>query len=116
MSRNRRSDLIGASDGDHGLRDLIDRKRLEGLATVFIGISQLPLAFVFADAVHWSSLFVVGCGGWLLVGIGVNLSQGREAFESGWEVENERLRGVSAAVTFVLAVAVAASSVWLLVT
>lgn len=65
-----------------GLQRRIDRSQLTGLTTLLVGVSQLPLAFALAEN-HWA-LFVMGSGGWLLIGIGINLLQGREAFEIGW--------------------------------
>jgi len=82
MRQSLLSRLEFRSGRGHGPRSLLDQNQITGLATVFIGMSQLPLAFVFAN--HWASLFVVGSGGWLLIGIGVNVFRGREPFEVGW--------------------------------
>ena len=109
MDRNWFSGLAAMSDGDHSLGNPINRNRLNGLATVFIGISQLPLAFIFMD--HWLSLFVIGSGGWLLIGIGVNVFRGREAFEIGWS-GSDRVEWLNTAVIATYAIAVVAATVF----
>lgn len=64
---------------------MVTQERLNGLAALLIGVSQLPLAFVLADATgNDISLFIIGAGGWLLIGIGVNVFRGMEAFEVDW--------------------------------
>jgi hypothetical protein len=98
------------SGGSHSLRDLVNRDRLNGLATILVGVSQLPLAFMFADATGYeSSLFVIGAGGWLLIGIGANVFRGMEAFELDWS-ESERAAWLSTIIACILAVVVAAAA------
>ncbi len=50
-------------------------------------------------------LFVLGGGGWALIGIGVNLFQGREAFDGGW-IESERVMWVWTIWSFIFALGV----------
>jgi hypothetical protein len=114
MDQNQHSKSAGMLDGDRDF--LINQSQLMGLATVFIGLSQLPMAIILANVTgHDSSLFVVGAGGWLLIGIGVNLFRGMEAFESKWG-KNERLEWLSVTVTVVLALAVVAVSGFMTIT
>jgi hypothetical protein len=115
MSQNRRSRLAPLSDGDRSLRDRMNQNHLNGLATVLAGMSQLSLAVMFADVTGDDiSLFIGGAGGWLLIGIGVNVFQGKEVFDDGW-VESKRVTWLLTAVQFILAVAVVAATVWILI-
>ena len=120
MTQNQRSNLTTESDGEHSPRGLIDRKRLTGLAVVLIGISQVLLGLSGLAESSWSGLtesswviFVLGGGGWLLIGIGVNLLRGREAFDDGW-IESRRVSWLNTTVMFVLAVGATAGTVWVL--
>jgi hypothetical protein len=115
MGQNRLSRLATVSDDGRSLRDLADRNRLTGLATVLVGVSQLPIAFIAAESTGYDSLlFIVGASGWLLIGIGVNMLRGKEAFDDGW-VDSERVEWLWTAVMFVIAVAVAAATVFLVI-
>ncbi len=79
------------SIGNHRFRDLINQDRLNGLAAIVIGMSQLPMAFMFADATRFDiSLWVIGVSGMLLIAIGVNVFRGMEAFEIAWS-ESKRV-------------------------
>lgn len=112
MTRNRFPRLAIAS-GDHGFSGPLNRARFIGLAVVLVGVSQLPIAFIAADATgHDGMLFVVGAGGWLLISIGVNLLRDRSAFDDGW-TESERVEWLLAGVTFVSAVVIAVAAVFI---
>jgi hypothetical protein len=77
---------------------------------MLVGVSQLPLAFVLAElSDEYLSLFVIGSGGWLLIGIGINLITGKDAFYNGW-TDNERIQWYMAAGLFLLAIVVVVSS------
>lgn len=85
------------------LRNAISRNKLYGLTSVLVGSSQLPLAFLLADLTNQSlAVFVIGSGGWLLIGLGINLLQGKRAFHTEW-TDNERYRWLIAAVICLLA-------------
>jgi hypothetical protein len=123
MSWNRESGITAASSDERGLGDLIDRQRLDGLAAILVGTSQVLLGMTGFGSSGWSgltmsswSIFLLGGGGWLLIGIGINLFQGRGAFESGWGLglESERLVWLGTVTTFVIAVFFAAGAVWVL--
>lgn len=107
MGRNRLPRPVDVFDDR---RQFIGRFRLAGFATVLVGLSQLPVAVLVADATgHDSLLLVIGGGGWLLVGIGVNILRGREAFETrrdgdGW------WPWLSAIVTVIVAISVAVAA------
>lgn len=111
MDQNQPTGLATVSNGDSSFHNLIDRNRLTGLATILVGISQLPLAFMFAE--HWPSFFVIGSGGALLIRIGIHVFQGRGTFETGWG-ESEWVAWLSTVVLFIFAVAVATGTVWVL--
>ena len=120
MAQSQRSGSPIESDGDHSLRSLLDRKRLTGLAVALIGASQVLLGTSRLVGSSWSgftesawTIFVLGGGGWLLIGIGSNLFRGRAAFDDGW-IERERVAWLHTAVMFVLAVGVTAGVVWVL--
>lgn len=103
MGQNRTHGVADDRSGERGLRDTIDEYRLAGLACVLVGVSQLPLAFIHAESN--ASLFVVGAGGWMLIGIGINLLQGRRAFEIRW-TDNGTISWLIAAMLVVFAVLV----------
>lgn len=110
MDQNRSSGLGAVSSGGQSLRDVVNRDHLNGLATILIGVSQLPLAFVLADSTGEEiSLFAIGAGGWLLIGIGVNVFRGREAFELDWS-KSERAAWLNTIMTCIFAVVVAAAA------
>lgn len=81
MVSNRLSRLLSSPDGESRLRGSAERSRLSGLACVLVGVSQLPLAFLGERSL---APFVIGSGGWLLIGIGVNLAGGRGALDFEW--------------------------------
>jgi hypothetical protein len=83
MGQNQRSILAAISDSDHTPRDLIDRNQFDGFTAIIIGMSQVLLALTFPKG--WLLPFVVVSGGFLLISIGINLLQGKEAFENRWE-------------------------------
>ena len=110
MDQNRLSGFGAVSRGRSSLADVVSRNRLNGLAAIIIGLSQLPLAFMVADSTGYEiSLFVIGAGGWLLVGIGVNVFRGMEAFEFDWS-ESNRVAWVSTIVTCLFATVVATAA------
>lgn len=121
MDQNRVSGVTPTSDRDHSLRELIDRKQVDGLAIVLLGITQVLLATVSLMQSSWSgitvsswSTFVLGGGGWLLIGVGVSVFQGRVVFEpeSGWGIDNQRLAWIGTAAIFAVSVGAAAVAVW----
>jgi hypothetical protein len=81
MAQNRLYDLLSLSESESRLRSSVGQSQLTGLACVLVGASQLPLAFVVSE--QSLVVFSMGSGGWLLISIGVNLLQGRDAF-GGW--------------------------------
>lgn len=103
MTDSRQSGVIDDDGGEQVLRNRIDEHQLAGIACVLVGVSQLPLAFVYAESTP--SLFVVGAGGWMLIGIGINLLQGRAAFEIEW-ADDETISWLIAAVLVVLSIGV----------
>jgi hypothetical protein len=106
MDQNQLSGSGAVSIGDHSLRDSVNQDRLNGLAAIVVGVSQLPLAFMFADATGYeSSLFVIGAGGILLSAIGVNVFRGMGPFEVDWS-ESKRVAWLSTIVTCLYAVVV----------
>lgn len=83
---------------------------LKGLTCMLVGVAQLPLAFRVAEITGESAaLFVMGSGGWLLIGIGINLFRRRAPFEITWTDSNraELLQAVFLVVLSVIVVAVA---------
>lgn len=119
MEQNQISSRATESD-DHSHRNRIDRNQLTGLATVLVGMSQVLLGLSGLMNSSWSGLtesawtiFVLGAGGWLLVGIGVNQFWGRAAFGDGW-IESEWVAWLTTTVVFILSVGVAAGVVWVL--
>lgn len=107
MAQNRLYRLLSTSGSESRLRGLISQSQLIGLACVLIGASQLPLAFRVSE--QSLVLFIMGCAGWLLIGIGVNLFRGKEGFEVGWS-ENDRIAWLNAAWTLLLALLVVAAT------
>jgi len=87
MAQNRLYRHLSSARRGSRLRDSVGQSQLVGLACVLIGASQLPLAFLVSE--QSLILFVMGCGGWLLISLGINLFRGNEAFESRWD-SNER--------------------------
>lgn len=123
MDQNQASEITPSplSDRDHDLRDLIDRNRLNGFAIVLFGVTQVVLAMVALGQSSWSgltvsswSIFVFGGGGWLLIGIGVSMFQGRMTFENSWGTESVRLRWLGTVTTLVISVGAATGAVWVL--
>lgn len=81
-----------------------------GILTILVGVSQLPIAWSFAiDNNPW--MFVVGSGGWLLIGIGGNLLMGRHAFWSHWSQSSD-LGKFSLITLTLLSIAVVISSIY----
>lgn len=74
---------------------------------MLIGVSQLPLAFLVSE--QSLVLFIMGCAGWLLIGIGVSLFRGKEGFEIDWN-ENDRIAWLNAAWTLLLALLIVAAT------
>ncbi|MFC6723694.1 hypothetical protein ACFQE1_04710 [Halobium palmae] len=109
MPQNRLPRLLSLSlsSGESRLRDSIDQSQLTGLACVLVGASQLPLAFLVGE--QSLILFVMGCAGWMLIGLGVDLLRGKEAFETGWG-ESERIEWLSAAWVLLFALFVVAAT------
>jgi hypothetical protein len=58
---------------------------------VLIGLCQLPIGILYREQAL--VLFITGSGGWLLISIGVNLFQGKEAI-GGWS-DSERVAWLS---------------------
>lgn len=115
MGPPRVSFLDTSSNGDRRLRDLIKQQQALGIITLLIGLSQVVLALSFIDPgpllatpSSWVG-FVLAAGGWMLIGIGMNVFQDRKAF-NGWN--SERVRWLSIVVMFLLTVGVAAGTVW----
>lgn len=112
MSRYRLSVLDRSSNGDRALRDLIVLQQVNGIVTLLLGVSQVLFIMHFMGSsepdVTTSSLplFVLGGGGWALIGIGVNLFKGKEAFDGGW-IESERVMWVWTIGSFIFALGVA---------
>jgi predicted membrane channel-forming protein YqfA (hemolysin III family) len=92
MARTRLTRLISSSGDESRLRGPIDRSRLTGLGCVLVGLCQLPLANLYHEQAL--ALFITASGGWLLVGIGMNLFRGKEAFDFGWS-DSERVAWLS---------------------
>lgn len=81
-----------------------------GLLVVLVGTSQLPIALGFAtDNNQW--MLVVGSGGWLLIGIGINLMMGQRALWSDWN-ESGKHGMISLATLTLLTIAVVVSSIY----
>lgn len=77
-----------------------------GVTCLLVGVAQLPLAFRVADLTGESTaMFVMGSGGWLLIGIGINLLRRRSAFEIGW-TDSNRIAYLEAAFLIVLSILV----------
>jgi hypothetical protein len=115
MDQNQLTGFGGVSSGSHSLRDSVNRDHLNGLAAILVGVSQLPLAVMFADVTGYeSSLFVIGAGGFLLIAIGVNVFRGMGPFEVDW-IESERVTQLSMIINLVIAVVVAAAAFLILV-
>lgn len=123
MDQNQSSEAIPLLDRSHSFRGLIARNQLDGIAIVLVGITQVLLGLSGLGKSSWSGLtetswrfFVLGGGGWLLIGIGVTVFQGRVTFESGdrWGIQSERLAWLSTVVTFLITVGAAAGAVWIL--
>ena len=113
MDQNWLSGFVGTSGGGHNLHDRIDRNQLNALATVLIGICQLPLAFIFTE--NWIPIFIIGSGGWLLIGIGVYMFQRKVAFDIRW-FGGKWGAWLSTAVLAMYAIAVVAATVAVLMT
>lgn len=97
-------------DGNRSFRDILNRNQLYGLTCLLIGMSQLPLAFILADLSNQPlSLLVIGAGGWLLIGVGINLLQGGGAFQNGW-TNNERVEWLMAAVLLLFSIGIVAAA------
>ena len=121
MDQNQVSEVTPMSYRDHDLRDLINRNRLDGFAIILFGVTQVVLAMVVLGQSSWSgltvsswSIFVFGGGGWLLIGIGVSIFQGRMMFENSWGTESVWLRWVGTVTTLVISVGAATVAVWVL--
>lgn len=115
MDQNWVSSLGAVSIGGHRFRDLINRDRLNGLAAIVIGISQLPMAFVLADSTGFDiSLYVIGVGGILLIAIGVNVFRGMEAFEVEWS-DRVWVAWLDTTIRCIFAIVVAAGTYWILI-
>ena len=110
MDRSWSTDSNEASRSGHWLSDRVSRHHLNGLAAIVVGLSQLPLAFMFADATGYeSSIYVVGGGGWMLIGVGINEFRGMEAFEIDWSASN-RVAWYGTVLTCILAGVVAVAA------
>lgn len=92
MAQNRLYRLLSTAGSKSRLRGSVGQSQLAGIACVLIGVSQLPVAFVVGE--QPLVLFIIGSGGWLLIGIGVNIFRGREGSEV-WG-NNERTSWLSA--------------------
>jgi hypothetical protein len=117
MGQNRVSIFDPRSNGDRRLRDLIEQHRVLGIIPLLMGLSQVILGMHFigpgpllATPSSWVG-FVLAAGGWLLIGIGFNVFQGREAFDGGW-IDSERVTWVWAVTTVVFTVGIATATVW----
>jgi hypothetical protein len=113
MDQNWISGLGIPSSGGHSLRDWVDQDRLNGLATILIGMSQLPMAFVLADSTGFEiPLFVIVVGSVVLIAIGVNVFRGMEAFEVEWS-ESERVAWLDTVMRCMFAIVVTAATFWI---
>lgn len=103
MSQNRLDRFLSLSGSKSRLRGSVGQSQLAGIACVLIGASQLPVAFVVSE--QSLVFFIMGSGGWLLIGIGVNLFRGKDAFELGWS-NNKRISWLSAVWTLLFSLLV----------
>lgn len=106
MGQNRLSRLLSSSDSESRLLESVRRSQLTGLACVFVGVSQLLLAFLGERSL---APFVAGSGGWLLISIGVNLFRGRGALDFEW-TNSERGAWLGSAWLFVFGLLVVAAT------
>jgi putative Mn2+ efflux pump MntP len=109
MDQSQRSVLDPISDGNHSLRDRIDRHRLISFVIVVVGLSQLLLAFATPLASDWLSSLVVMVGGVLLIIIGRHMCHHKEPFEGEWG--SEWLAWLESIQSVIFAVGVAAAAV-----
>jgi hypothetical protein len=120
MDQNRSSDVALTPDDDHNYRDLIDQSHVIGLSTMLIGTAQVLLgmagltSFSGFTVSYWSSVFLGG-GGWLLIGIGINVFRGRGAFDDPW-IKSERVEWLFSAIMLIGAVGLTAGAVFTLLT
>lgn len=104
------SGLGGLSRGGHSLREAVTRGRLNGLATILIGVGQLSLAFVLADTTGFElALFVIAVGSLVLIAIGSNVFRGMEAFAVDWS-DSERVAWADTITRCLFAVGVVVAS------
>lgn len=119
MDQNRVSILTPRSNGDDRLRDLIEQHRVFGIMSLLMGLSQVMLGMHFIGPgtllATPSSLVgvVLAAGGLLLITIGLNVFQGREAFDGGW-IDSERGMWIWAGIAVVFTIGIAAGTVWVL--
>lgn len=108
----KRNILVAIPGSNDDLRDRIDRHRLITHTVMLVGVSQLLL--VFSYPVNSNSLvpFIVGSGGWLLIGIAANSYMGREALVVGWK--SERGKWIGSIMAFIIAIVMVAVAVWIL--
>lgn len=110
MSQNRVTDYDAASDNDDHLRDRIDRHRFASLTVILVGLSQVLLTFSLLPPENAWYSFVIG-GGLLLVSIGLNAYRRKEPLQGG--LKSERAKWIGATVSFVAALVMITSVVWI---
>ena len=118
MVQNEPSVLATIADGDDSLRDRIGWRQLNAIVAVLIGMSQIVVAMT-TNPERSTLFFVVGAGGFLLIGLGVSEFQSKDWFERRPD-ESKRVAylGMATLYTITIAVVVAAVSfsfglVWL---
>jgi hypothetical protein len=87
----------------------LDQARFHGISTLLIGLSEIPLAYVFF-AEQVLPRFVLISSGLLLTNIGLNLLRGRTAFENPWHADGKHGR-IALAFFAIVTVAVVVASV-----
>lgn len=58
-----------------------------GVIPLLVGVSLLLLLLSSPSPFKTDIVFVMGGGGWLLIGIGVNALQGKDPLKGGWDSE-----------------------------
>lgn len=62
----------------------LEEERLVGVIPLLVGLSLLLLLFSTSLPFETDIVFVMGGGGWLLIGIGVNALSGKDPLQGGW--------------------------------
>lgn len=113
MDQNPVSDRITHSGSDSTIADLIQEHQVFGITAMLMGLSQVLYVLEIPRAGLWSSwsIFVLGAGGWLLIGIGMNVFQGRNAFDGGW-IDSGRVTWLWLVSILLLSIGVATTTGW----